>query len=51
MARRHVRAVSSKSARKKATSKNIVVSKVNYIPGSKRGRFKTYDVITKKRKK
>jgi len=51
MARKHVRAVSSESAKRKSTSKNRVVTKVNYIPGTKRGRFKTYDVITKKREK
>ena len=51
MTRRRVRAGSANAARKKAKGKNTVVTKVNYIPGSKKGRMKTYDVTTKKRSK
>jgi hypothetical protein len=51
MARRHVRAMSADSARRKATNKSSVVAKVNYIKGTKDGRMKTYDVWTRKRKR
>lgn len=51
MTRKRVRATSTKSAKKKATGKRTVVTKVNYIKGSKKDRMKTYDVTTKKRKK
>jgi hypothetical protein len=51
MSRMHVKAKSRKSAINKATSKTRVVSKCNYIAGSKDGHLKTYDVITRKRKK
>ena len=50
MTRKRVRAGSSKSAKRKATSKGCVVTNVNYIKGSKKGRKKTYAVTTKKRK-
>lgn len=43
--------MSAKSAKNKCTTKNRVVTKVNYIPGTKKGRMKTYEVFTKKRKK
>jgi len=51
MSRYRVKAMSAESAKKKCTSKTRVVTKVNYIPGTKKGRMKTYDVITKKRQK
>lgn len=51
MSRFRVRAMSAESARKKRTTKNRVVTKVNYIPGTKKGRMKTYEVFTKKRQK
>ena len=51
MTRKHVKAKTAKSARKKAGGKNTVVTKVNYIPGSKKGGMKTYDVTTKKRER
>jgi len=51
MTRKHVRARSAKDARKKASSKNRVVTKVNYMLGTKKGRYKTYDVTTKQREK
>jgi len=51
MTRKHVRAMSAASARKKAGGKQTVVTKVNYLPGSKRGRMRTYDVTTKKRER
>ena len=51
MSRFRVRAKSAEKAKKKATSKRRVVSKVNYIKGSKKGSMKTYDVITKARGK
>ena len=51
MARKHVRARNIKDARKKGSSKSRVVTKVNYLPGTKKGKFKTYDVTTKKREK
>lgn len=51
MVRKHVVARNAKEARKKAEGKTIVVSKVNYIKGSKKGNNKTYDVTTRERKK
>jgi len=51
MSRYRVKAKSAGQAKKKATSKRRVVSKVNYIKGSKKGSMKTYDVITRQRKK
>ena len=50
MTRKHVRAKTAKSARNKAGGKLTVVSKVNYIPGTKSGGMKTYDVTTHKKK-
>jgi len=50
MGSRRVRASSAKSAKRKASGKNTVCSKVNYIPGTKKGRMKTYRVYTHKRK-
>jgi len=47
---KRVRARSAKSARKKGSGKTIVVSKVNYIPGSKKGSMKTYQVYTHRKK-
>ena len=47
MGYRHIKAASSKSARKKATSKSRTCTKVNYIKGSKKGRMKTYGVYTR----
>lgn len=49
MTRKHVRATSAKSARRKGSGKQTVVTKVNYIPGTRKGRTGTYDVTTKKR--
>jgi len=49
MARKRIVATSAKSARRKAGGKTIVVTKVNYIKGSKKGNKKTYDVTTKKK--
>lgn len=51
MTRKHVRATSAKSAKRKGSGKRTVVTKCNYIKGSKKGRMKTYDVTTRKRKK
>jgi len=51
MTRKHVKAKSAEKARKKAGGKRTVVTKVNYIKGSKKGAWKTYDVYTKKREK
>lgn len=51
MGKKRVRATSAKSARRKAEGKNTVVSKVNYIPGTKHGKMKTYQVYTHKKKK
>ena len=50
MTRKHVRARSASSARKKAGGKRTVVSKVNYIPGTEKGGMRTYDVTTHKKK-
>ena len=51
MTRKHVIAKSAKEAKKKAEGKQTVVTKVNYLKGSKDGKKKTYDVTTKKREK
>lgn len=51
MTRKHVRAGSANAARRKAGGKRTTVTKVNFIPGSKKGRMKTYDVTTKRKKK
>lgn len=51
MSKKRVRASSSMSAKKKATSKNCVVTNVNYIKGTRKGKKGTYSVTTKKRKK
>lgn len=51
MTQKHVRARTAESARKKATGKQTVVTKVNYLAGSKKGGMKTYAVTTKKREK
>ena len=51
MTRKHIVARNGKEARKKATTKHRVVSKVNYIKGSRKGNKKTYDVTTKKRER
>lgn len=48
MTSRHIRASSAHSAKRKATGPRITVTKVNYLPGTKRGRMKTYRVITRK---
>ena len=48
---KRVRATSVKQARKKGSSKRMIVTKVNMIKGSKKGKTKTYSVTTKKRKK
>ena len=50
MTQKHVRATTAESARNKAGGKRTVVSKVNYIPGTKKGRMKTYNVTTHKKK-
>ena len=50
MGRKRVRAVSAKSARRKATSKRSVVTKVNMVKDSKKGRTRSYDVTVKKKK-
>ena len=50
MTRKRVRAKSAKSAKRKASGKRITVTKVNYIPGTKKKGLKTYDVTTKKKK-
>jgi len=51
MTRKHVRAKNAHAAKNKAGGKQTVVTKVNYIPGSKSHGMKTYDVTTKKREK
>jgi len=51
MTQKHIRATSVASARKKGGGKQTIVSKVNYIPGTKKGRMKTYNVTTHKKKK
>jgi len=51
MTQKRVCAGSASAAKKKASGPNTIVSKVNYIPGSKKGHMKTYAVTTHKRKK
>ena len=51
MTRKHVRARTAKAARNKAGGKQTVVTKVNYIPGTKKSGMRTYDVTTRKRRK
>ena len=51
MTQKRVCAGSASAARKKAKGPNTVVTKVNYIKGSKKGNKKTYAVTTHKRKK
>ena len=51
MGSRRIRAGSAKAAMRKASGKNTVCSKANYIKGSKNGRMKTYRVYTHKKKK
>ena len=50
MTQKRVRATSAKSARRKGSGKQTVVTKVNYIKGSKKGNSKSYAVTTKKKK-
>ena len=50
MGRKRVRAMSAKSARKKASSERSTVTKVNMVPGTKKGRTKSYDVTVRKKK-
>lgn len=50
MGSRRIRARTAKSARNKAKGKNTVVTKVNYIKGSKKGGQGTYRVHTKRKK-
>lgn len=47
---RRIRARNSKSARRKASGKNTVVTKVNYIKGTCHNGKKTFSVTTHKRK-
>ena len=49
MVQKRVRATSAKSARRKGGGKTITVTKVNYIKGSKKGRYSSYSVTTKKK--
>ncbi|HUT00416.1 MAG TPA: hypothetical protein VMY59_08880 [Candidatus Thermoplasmatota archaeon] len=51
MTTKRVRAGSAKAAKRKGKSKKVTVTKVNYIPGTKRGRMKSYQVITRKKKR
>lgn len=50
MTTKRVRAGSAHAARRKGKGKKITVTKVNYIPGTKHGRMKSYQVITRKKK-
>lgn len=50
MARKRIRAKSAASARRKGTGKETVVTKVNYIIGSRRKGVGTYSVTTKQRR-
>lgn len=49
MTQKRVRATCLAAARKKAGGKRLVVTKVNYLAGTKKGRMKTFAVTTKKR--
>ena len=51
MTRKHVRATSAKSARRKGGGKQTVVTRVNYIAGTRKGRTGTYDVTTRRKKR
>ena len=51
MTRKRVRARTGASAMRKAKTKNTVVTKTNYIKGSRKGGLGTYDVTTKKKKR
>ena len=52
MGYKHVKAKSAKSAKRKATSKRMTCTKVNYIKGSKgKGGMKAYGVYTRPKKK
>lgn len=46
---KRVTAGSASAARKKCKGPKTTVTKVNYIPGSKKGYKKTYSVTTKKK--
>jgi hypothetical protein len=50
MTHKHVRAKTAHAAKRKAGGKEIVVTKVNYIPGTKKSGMGTYAVTTKKKK-
>ena len=50
MTKRRIRARTAASARRKAKSKNTIVTKVNYIKGTKRKGLGTYSVTTKRKK-
>ena len=50
MTMKRVRAGSSSAARRKCGGERTSVTKVNMIPGTKRGNMKTYSVTTKKKK-
>lgn len=51
MTMKRVRASNASIARKRACGKRITVSKVNYIPGTKKGNMRTYAVFTHKKKR
>ena len=51
MTRKHVRARTAHAARRKAGGEQIVVTKVNYLRGTKRQGMRTYDITTKRREK
>jgi len=51
MTSKRVRAGSSSAARRKCKGSRTTVTKVNFIPGTKKGNMKTYQVIKKKKKK
>lgn len=50
MGSRRIRARSAKSARNKAKGKNTIVTKVNYLKGTRRKGQGTYRVHTKRKK-
>lgn len=50
MTQKHVRARTAHAARRKAGGKKTTVTKVNYIPGTKKGGMGTYAVTTRKKK-
>jgi len=47
---KRVRAGSASAARRKCKGPKLSVTKVNMIPGTKRGNKKTYSVTTKRKK-